>query len=82
MLSKSEQKLIFRFMETTMKHVNACMARIWALEKLLMEKGVAIPSDMKKRIKDAEHQPTHVRNVSILEDMIKEFNQQRLHDEG
>jgi len=74
-LSPSEEKFLLKFMETTIKRVNACMARIWALEKLLTEKGVCVsPQDMRKRIEEAEHQPLHIQNAKILEDMVKEFN--------
>jgi hypothetical protein len=64
-------------MEMTIKRVNSCIARIWMLEKLLVEKGITVPQDIQDRIKEAEQQPVHIQNVKVLEDMIKEFNEAR-----
>lgn len=74
MLSKSEEKLLMKFMETTIKMVNSCMARIWMLEKLLIEKGIAVPQDLKNRIKEAEKHPDQIGNKKLLLEMVKEFN--------
>ena len=73
-MKKSEERLILKFMGTAIEKVNSCMARIWALEKLMVEKGIAVPKDMKERVKEAEHHPTHLKNTRMLEDMIQQFN--------
>ena len=74
-LSRSEEKLFLRFMETTIRMVNSCMARIYMLEKLVVEKGIMSKTELKKLTIEAENHPKHIQNTKVLEEMVKEFNQ-------
>lgn len=75
MLNRSEEMILLKFMEMTIKTVNSCRARIYALEMLLLKKGyIRSVKELKDFIMEAEKLPTHNENLKILEDMIKEFN--------
>lgn len=76
MLSKSEEKILLRFMKMTIERTNSCMARMYALEMLLIKKGyVRSVKELKDLVTEAEELPIHKENLKMLDDMIREFNE-------
>ena len=85
----SKDKVILKFMETTIDRVNSCLANIRATQEVLIEKGLITQSEFIRKIKEIERYPdmkagreflTELinkesdRNKEILSDMIQELN--------
>jgi hypothetical protein len=67
----TNQELMLRFMEATIEKVNICLSSIYALEVLLIEKGLVTQDDMIHRIQDSKTLPQTKIGKQILDEMIK-----------
>lgn len=71
-MKKSEEDLLLKFMGTTISKVNTCLANIYAIETVLIEKGITSKNEMLSRIIDAKKLPQTKLGRSVLSEMIQD----------
>jgi hypothetical protein len=70
---KKDHEIILEFMRVTVEKVNRCLSDSYAIQKLLVEKGIVSEEDIKIRLKDAQSLPQVIIGKKALEEMIENF---------
>ena len=69
--------LVLKFMETTIDKVNRALVNSYAVQQILIQKGIATENELINKIKEAEQLPNRIIGIETLQDMIKDFNSKR-----
>jgi len=70
MLSSSESNVLLKFMEATIKRVTSVMATNYAIQKILLQKGMVTKEELLSEIKEANQHPTIIRGREALTEMF------------
>ena len=62
-----KEKMLLKFMSSTIERINSCLINIHALQALLIKKGVFTQSELCSEVKDAEMVPTTTVGKNVLE---------------
>lgn len=69
-----KEKLLLKFMETTIERINTCLINIHAVQEILIKKGVCSLDEIKASVNDARNLPETKIGKKVLEEMIRDFN--------
>lgn len=68
-----KEKMQIRFMENTMSRINSCLIYTYALQSLLIKKGIFNEDELRSEIEDARKLPATATGRSVLKAMIQDF---------
>jgi len=74
MNDNSQDKLLLKFMQSAIERINRSLANVYAVQQILIEKGIVTQSEMISKIHEAEELPERKVGMNVLQDMINEFN--------
>ena len=74
MNDNSQDKLLLKFMRSAIERINRSLANVYAVQQILIEKGIVTQSEMLSKIREAEELPERKVGMNVLQDMINEFN--------
>jgi|WetSurMetagenome_2_1015567.scaffolds.fasta_scaffold902822_1 hypothetical protein len=70
-LTKKEE-LILKFMQVTFESLNSCHAKIYALQKVMVDKGVITPQELATLMDEAKARPKVRIGKEALDAMLKD----------
>lgn len=73
-MNKQQTDVILRFMQETIEKVNVCLAGMYTLQKLLIEKKIISEEELIAKLNDDKKKPLRDTGKNILENMVQEFN--------
>jgi len=66
-----DQKVLLKFMEATIEKVNICFSNLYAIEKVLIEKGIVTEKELLSRLKESKDLPKRLLGARTLKEMIE-----------
>jgi hypothetical protein len=69
------KELLLKFMETSIDKINRCLANIYAIEQILIEKNIVSLEELKSLIKESERLPDRKIGIKVLEEMLNEIKE-------
>jgi hypothetical protein len=75
MMSSQEKKIFFDFMTAITNRLNRALATNYAIQQILIQKGIVSIDQMKETVREAEQLPERKLGSEMLNEMIKDFNQ-------
>ncbi len=73
-LTKKQESVLLKFMETTIERVNEALAGLYAIEKILVEKNIISEGALIAQLKDAKTLPNRLVGIATLKEMIEAYN--------
>jgi replicative superfamily II helicase len=72
-MKSQENSLLTKFMEAAIKRIDRSSANIYAIQQILIEKGIATQEEIISKNHDAENLPERKIGEKVLQDMLKDF---------
>ena len=72
-LPAGDHRVILQFMEITIKKINTCQDNLYAIKKILIDRGIATEKEFADLIREAKLFPQRMVGIQALKDMIKNY---------
>jgi hypothetical protein len=69
-----QDDLLIKFMKVAIDKINRSLANNYAIEQVLIEKGIVTQKEMIEKIHDAENLPERKVGTEVLQQMMEDFN--------
>jgi hypothetical protein len=70
----SQEALILKFMQTIVEKVNRSLANDYAVQQVLIKKGIVTKEEMISEIHDAQNLPDRKIGIQVLNQMLNDYN--------
>jgi hypothetical protein len=72
----TDNEIILKFMETSIDKINRALANIYAIQQVLIKKGLVTQQELVLEISDAKTWPDRKVGIIVLNEMMKSLKEE------